>query len=118
MIGIIVILNLFQDLKGDMKNKNFYVYILTNKYNNVLYIGITNNLERRMIEHKNGLVEGFSKRYNLHKLVYHENYSDSISAIKREKQLKNWHRSWKFNLIKQNNPMFADLSGDPETSSG
>ncbi|MEK9183224.1 MAG: GIY-YIG nuclease family protein [Patescibacteria group bacterium] len=101
-----------------MENKIFYIYILTNKYNSVLYIGVTNNLERRMIEHKNGLIDGFSKKYNLRKLVYHENYSDSISAIKREKQLKNWHRSWKLNLIKQYNSTFADLSGNPETSSG
>ena len=101
--------------------KQFYVYILTNKSNRVLYVGVTNNLVRRMFEHKNSLVRGFSEKYNLTKLVYYEATSNVESAISREKQLKNWHREWKINLIKQFNPQWIDLSrsflGDAETSS-
>jgi len=102
--------------------EQYFVYILSNKYNNVMYIGVTNDLERRMYEHKNKLVDGFSKKYNLTKLVYYEISQDVESAIAREKQLKNWHREWKVNLIKHTNPEWKDLSqlivGDPETSSG
>ena len=90
--------------------KNYYVYILTNRTNNVLYIGVTNNLSRRIYEHQNKLVEGFSKKYNLVKLVYFEEYPSAYEAISREKQLKNWHRQWKINLIKASNPEFNDLS--------
>jgi putative endonuclease len=72
--------------------KCYYVYILTNKSNKVLYTGVTNNLARRMFEHKNKLVEGFTKKYNLTKLVYYEIASNVESAIIREKQIKNWHR--------------------------
>ncbi|OGY44212.1 MAG: hypothetical protein A2729_05150 [Candidatus Buchananbacteria bacterium RIFCSPHIGHO2_01_FULL_39_14] len=90
--------------------KNYYVYILTNRTNNVLYIGVTNNLSRRIYEHQNKLVEGFSKKYNLVKLVYFEEYPSACGAISREKQLKNWHRQWKINLIKASNPEFNDLS--------
>ncbi|HEC97809.1 MAG TPA: GIY-YIG nuclease family protein [Nitrospirae bacterium] len=75
-------------------NKQYYVYIITNKSNKVLYIGITNNLRRRMYEHKNKLAEGFSMKYNLDKLVYYEMTEDVQSALTREKQLKNWHRKW------------------------
>lgn len=75
------------------RDKSFYIYILTNKTNNVLYIGVTNNLARRIFEHKNKLIEGFSKKYNLTKLVYFEQTDNIESAIKREKQLKNWHRN-------------------------
>ena len=82
----------------------------TNYANTTLYIGITNNLERRIYEHKNGLIEGFSKRYNLKKLVYFEECSEILVAIAREKQLKNWHREWKVNLIRKRNPGFKDLS--------
>lgn len=90
--------------------------------NTTLYIGVTNNLERRIFEHKNELVDGFSKKYKLNKLVYYEQSNDINSAIQREKQLKNWHRDWKLNLIRETNPTFRDLSidwgKDPETSSG
>lgn len=91
-----------------MKNK-FYVYIITNIYNSTFYIGITNDIERRIYEHKNELVEGFSKKYKLKKLVYAEEFKDIKEAIQREKQLKNWHREWKINLIKTINPKLNDL---------
>jgi putative endonuclease len=98
--------------------KSYYVYILTNKGNTTLYIGITNSLERRIYEHKNELVDGFTKKYQLKKLIYYEECSRAIDAIAREKQLKNWHRDWKINLIKSVNPTFKDLSElDAETSS-
>ncbi|MBI3583592.1 MAG: GIY-YIG nuclease family protein [Nitrospinae bacterium] len=103
------------------EQRYYYVYILTNKSNKVLYIGVTNDLARRMFEHKNKLVEGFSYKYNIKKLVYYEWTNDVKSAIKREKQLKNWHRDWKINLITQSNPEWKDLSmdflRDAETSS-
>lgn len=94
------------------EDKQYYVYILTNKSNKVLYIGVTNDLIRRMFEHKNKLIEGFTEKYNLVKLVYYEVTNDIESAIKREKQLKNWHRDWKINLITQFNPDWKDLSED------
>jgi putative endonuclease len=90
----------------------YYVYILSNNKNGTLYIGMTNDIERRIYEHKNGLVEGFIKRYGLSKLVFCEFYKYVNDAIKREKQLKNWHRQWKINLIEENNPNWDDLSSD------
>ena len=93
-----------------MNDRQYYIYMLTNRTNRVLYIGMTNDLERRMFEHKNKLVKGFTKRYNLTKLVYYEVTNDADSAIKREKQLKNWHREWKINLITESNPEWNDLS--------
>jgi putative endonuclease len=90
--------------------KQYFVYILTNKSNKVLYIGVSNNLERRMYEHKNKMIDGFTKRYNLTKLIYLEETSDIRSAIEREKQLKNWHRDWKIKLINNFNPEWKDLS--------
>ncbi len=90
--------------------EQYSVYILTNKSNNVLYIGVTNDLVRRIYEHKNKMVDGFTKKYNLTKLVYYEATTDVRSAIEREKQLKNWHREWKLNLIKEFNPEWRDLS--------
>ena len=77
----------------------YYLYILTNKKNGTLYIGISNNLERRLFEHKNRLVEGFTKKYGLDKLVYFETYQYVNDAIKREKNMKKWKRQWKINLI-------------------
>ena len=102
------------------KKFSYYVYILTNDLHSVFYIGVTNNLIRRIYEHKNKLVEGFTKKYNLIYLVFFEECIDIRSAIEREKQLKNWHRDWKINLIKSVNPTLADLSlnlFDAETSS-
>ena len=89
--------------------KAYFVYIITNANNSVFYIGITNNLIRRIFEHQEGKVSGFSQKYKLKKLVYFESCSDVKVAIAREKQLKNWHRDWKINLIKEKNPEFRDL---------
>jgi putative endonuclease len=95
-------------------NKTYAVYIMTNYLETSLYIGVTSNLQKRVWEHKNEVVEGFTKKYNVNKLVYYE-LTDSIeSAINREKQLKRWHRQWKINLIKEMNPEFKDLSLDWE----
>lgn len=90
--------------------KNYYVYIITNFTNSTLYVGVTNNLERRLYEHKNKLVDGFSKRYNLNKLVYFEETISIEKAIEREKQLKSWKRDKKETLIKNINPTWKDLS--------
>ena len=92
--------------------KTYHVYILANKRNGTLYIGITNNLERRVYEHKNGLVEGFTKKYQIHKLVYFEETNDVVSALQREKELKKWSRSWKVRLIEKENKNWDDLSRD------
>ena len=88
----------------------YYIYILTNQFNSVLYIGITNNLERRIHEHQSGLIDGFTKKYRVHKLVYYESCHDVRDAIAREKQLKHWSRSKKDELIRQMNPDWTDLS--------
>jgi len=88
---------------------NFYVYILTNFTNNVLYIGVTNNLERRWYEHKYGLNDGFTKKYNVNKLVYFERTDDINAAIRREKQLKGWTRAKKIALIETLNKNWDDL---------
>jgi len=88
---------------------NYYVYILTNK-SRTLYVGMTNNLERRIYEHKNKLVPGFTSRYNLNVLLYYEQTADVLSAIAREKQIKGWLRSEKIALIESQNPKWLDLS--------
>ena len=85
-------------------DKYSYVYIITNKRNGTLYIGVTSNLIRRIYEHKNGLVDGFSKKYKLHMLVYYEQHLDIKAAITREKQIKKWNRLWKLKLIELNVP--------------
>ena len=90
-------------------NKTGYVYILSNKKEGTLYIGVTSDLIKRVYEHKNKVVPGFSKLYNLDKLVYYEILDNIEEAIKREKQLKNWHREWKINLIKETNIEWNDL---------
>ena len=95
-------------------NKTYAVYIMTNYSQASFYIGITGNLQKRVWEHKNKFVEGFTKRYNIDRLVYYE-LTDSVeTALNREKQLKRWHRDWKINLIKEMNPQFKDLSMDWE----
>ena len=91
---------------------NYCVYILTNKSDHVMYIGVTNNLERRVYEHKQELVEGFTKRYHVNKLVYFETTTDVRSAIEHEKQLKGWLRSRKNALVERMNPEWRDLSED------
>ncbi len=89
---------------------DYYVYMITNKSNKVLYIGVTNDLERRMAEHKQKHIPGFASRYNLTKLVYYETSSDINAAIAREKQLKGWIRARKNGLIETINPEWKDLS--------
>ncbi|WP_371378308.1 GIY-YIG nuclease family protein [Thalassotalea aquiviva] len=85
------------------------IYIISNESNNVIYVGVTSNLLQRIFQHKQKLTEGFSKRYNLEKLVYFELFDDMDSAIYREKRLKRWQRSWKERLIKRVNPEWKDL---------
>ena len=89
--------------------KHYYVYILAS-ISGTLYLGITNNLERRMVEHKEGLISGFTKQYGVHRLVYFEVYSDVRNAVAREKQLKGWRREKKISLIEKDNPHWKDLS--------
>ncbi len=89
--------------------ESFYVYILSSNNNNVLYVGVTSNLIKRIYEHKNKVIEGFTKKYNVNKLVYYEVYADPVNAIKREKQLKAGSRKKKVDLIKNLNPNWDDL---------
>ena len=93
-------------------DKDFYVYIAVNRHNNVMYVGVTNNLVRRMFEHRSGMIDGFTKRYNINKLVYFEQTSDVIAAISREKEIKKWRREKKDLLITSINPEWTDLSSD------
>ena len=90
--------------------QKYFVYILSNYTNTTLYVGMTNDMKRRLYEHKNKLIEGFSSKYNTNKLVYYEETSDVKTAIQREKNLKKWNRQWKEELIKKTNPDFKDLS--------
>ncbi|MDR1476507.1 MAG: GIY-YIG nuclease family protein [Rickettsiales bacterium] len=92
--------------------KQGYVYIMTDRPTGVLYIGVTSDLAKRIWEHKNGIFEGFSKKYGLDKLVYYEIHDDIENAIKREKQMKEWKRNWKFKLIIDSNPKWKDLYDD------
>ena len=102
---------------------NYYLYIMTNLHNTVLYTGVTNNLMRRVFEHKNKINKGFTAKYNCEKLVYYEHFTEIEYAIRREKQIKGWKRFKKINLIKALNPDWKDLyeddkSGDPSLRSG
>ena len=90
--------------------KNYYVYLLTNWNNRVMYVGMTNNLERRVYEHKNRLVSGLTKKYNINKLVYFEETSDVNAALSREKEIKKWRREKKDSLVLSINPEWRDLS--------
>jgi putative endonuclease len=92
-----------------MYNKQYFVYILASKRNGTLYIGVTNNLLRRVWEHKNGIIGGFTKKYKVHMLVYYEQGEYVIGIINREKQLKKWNRKWKLELIEKTNPEWKDL---------
>jgi putative endonuclease len=87
----------------------YYIYILASKKNGTLYVGVTSDLGKRIYEHKNGLVEGFTKKYTVHNLVYFEVTESIESAIMREKQLKKWNRAWKIRLIENNNPDWNDF---------
>ena len=89
--------------------KSSFVYILTNKYRTTFYVGVTNDLVERIHEHQNGVGSSFTKKYNLKDLIFFEEFSDINHAIAREKQLKNWHKDWKLNLIKDINPKLETL---------
>jgi len=89
--------------------KNYYVYIVTNKPRGTLYLGMTNNLVRRGYEHRNGLIDGFTKKYKLKRLVYFEVFNCVEDTILREKRLKKWNRQWKIELIEKVNPEWIDL---------
>lgn len=89
-----------------------YVYILSNKRNGTLYIGVTSNLVQRIWQHKNNIIRGFSSKYGLHMLVYYEEYPNIVEAIRREKCLKRWKRLWKLKLIEKVNPDWRDLYND------
>ena len=86
-----------------------YVYILASGRNETLYIGVTNDLVRRVFDHKEKIVKGFTSQYEVNKLVYFETYQDILMAIQREKHLKKWHRKWKISLIEKSNPYWQDL---------
>ncbi len=92
--------------------KSYFVYVLASARNGTLYIGVTNNLERRMYEHSHHLQPGFTDTYNVTRLVYFEETSSVEAAIAREKQLKNWRRAWKLELIEKENPEWRDLADD------
>ena len=89
--------------------KTMYVYIMSNSQNGTLYIGVTNNLVRRVYEHKNKIFSGFTAKYDVNKLVYYEIYEDELTAINREKRLKKYNRNWKKDLIETVNPQWKDL---------
>ena len=90
-------------------SKYYYIYIMASKKNGTLYIGVTSNLIKRIYEHKHNEVDGFTKKYAVHDLVYFELFENINEAILREKQLKKWKREWKLRLIKEHNPEFKDL---------
>ena len=98
---------------GDSRTvRKFYIYMLASHRNGTLYIGMTNDLLRRVSEHKSGLVEGFTKKYGVQMLVWYEVAESASSAIQREKQLKRWRRNWKLRLIEESNPEWRDLFDD------
>ena len=89
--------------------KDYYVYILASKKNGTLYIGVTRDIVKRIYEHKNGIIQGFTKKYKVNKLVYYKHTNSIASAIQREKRLKKWKRAWKIELIEKSNPNWEDL---------
>ena len=91
---------------------NYFIYIISNKSNRVLYIGVTSDLKKRILEHRNKRYDGFTSRYNVYKLVYYEPFKYIREAILREKQLKKWKRAWKIELIEKLNPGWDDLFND------
>ncbi len=92
--------------------RQYYVYIMASKRNGTLYIGVTNNLVKRVYEHKTDLVRGFTQKYRVHNLVYYEIYSHIYDAIARGKRMKKWKREWKIQLIEKSNPQWRDLYAD------
>ena len=91
------------------RDQRYYVYVLASERNGTLYIGVTNNIVRRVYEHREGLVEGFTPKYGVKQLVYFEEFGDVELAIRREKRLKKWNRDWKLRLIEKSNPDWTDL---------
>ncbi|MEN6624138.1 MAG: GIY-YIG nuclease family protein [Smithella sp.] len=89
--------------------KEYYLYILASKKNGTLYIGVTSDLIKRIYEHKQNIIDGFTKQYNVHYLVYYEVFQNVEEAILREKQMKKWNRKWKIRCIEENNPEWQDL---------
>ncbi len=89
--------------------KTYFIYILASRRNGTLYIGMTSDLVKRGYQHKNNQADGFTKQYGVHQLVYYEHTTSVEAALKREKQLKNWRRQWKIDLIETNNPNWKDL---------
>ena len=96
----------------------YYVYILASSKKGMLYVGMTNSLNKRIYEHKNDLCNGFTKKNKVKKLVYYEQYNDKKSAMLREKQIKRWSKEWKIKLIEKNNPEWKDLYSDLDNSMG
>jgi len=86
-----------------------WIYIMTNRRNGTLYVGVTSDIRRRVAQHKEGLIDGFTKHYGLHRLVYAERHENMLSAIQREKNIKHWSREWKIDLIAAMNPAWNDL---------
>lgn len=107
-VSIQSLLSIHSSIQKTLLN-HYYVYILASKKNGTIYIGITNDIVRRVYEHKNKVNKGFTNKYNVNLLVYFENHSDVNQAIELEKQLKNWHRQWKVDLIEKDNPHWKDL---------
>ncbi|MDR2035563.1 MAG: GIY-YIG nuclease family protein [Coriobacteriales bacterium] len=95
-----------------MIDREYYVYIMASRKSGTLYVGMTNNLPRRVYEHKNNLVDGFTKKYGVHRLVWYERTVDVNSALLKEKQIKKWNRNWKIRMIEEKNAEWEDLSKD------
>ena len=102
----------FDELIRNMRDHNYFIYIVTNKNKTVLYLGVTNDLQRRVYEHENGLMSGFSKKYNCHFLIYYEHFQDINNAIYREKEIKKWRREKKEKLINEFNPDWRFLNNE------
>jgi putative endonuclease len=104
-----------KEYERDMQENNYYVYILANKRNGTLYIGVTNNLTRRILEHKEKIIKGFTSKYGVDKLVYFEMHKYINNALQRESNIKAWKRKWKLELIESNNKNWNDLFYDLTT---
>ena len=111
--GIQVVIPAKAGIQCNMK-REYYVYILASRRNGTLYVGVTNDLARRVFQHQLGFHDGFTKKYKVHWLVYYETFDDIREAIQREKRLKKWNRSWKIALIEKENPTWEDIcAGNP-----